>query len=103
MQLRPSKRTLKRLGIGAALIVGLLLVVNAFMSWRVETRFQAKVEAIRAAGDPASIAELKPEPIPAEENAAAHMDKLEPRLNEFSKEYGDFYEDGTRQGVRRAR
>lgn len=91
MRLRPSKRTLTRLGIGAALIVGLLLVANAFMSWRVETRFQAKVEAIRAEGDPASIAELKPEPIPADENAAAHIDKLEPRLNEFSKEYAAFY------------
>ena len=91
MRLRPSKRTLTRLGIGAALIVGLLLVANAFMSWQVETRFQAKIEAIRAAGDPASIAELKPEPIPADENAAAHIDKLEPRLNEFSKEYAAFY------------
>ena len=91
MRLRPSKRTLTRLGIGAALIVGLLLIANAFMSWRVETRFQAKVEAIRAAGDPASIAELKPAPIPADENAAAHIDKLEPRLSEFQKEYIAFY------------
>lgn len=91
MRLGPGKRTFKRLGIGAGLIVGLLLLVNAFMSWRVETRFQAKVEAIRAQGDPASIAELNPEPIPADENAAAHMDKLELRLNEFSKEYATFY------------
>ncbi|MBA3483756.1 MAG: hypothetical protein H0T51_18285, partial [Pirellulales bacterium] len=61
------------------------------MSWRVETRFQAKVEAIRAEGDPASIAELKPKQIPSDENAAAHMDRLERRLDEFSKEYGAFY------------
>lgn len=91
MRIWPSRRTVKRWGIGLAIVLGLLLVANAFMAWRVELRFKAKIAAIHAAGDPASIAELKPEPIPAEENAAAHIDALEPRLDEFSKEYGAFF------------
>lgn len=91
MRIWPTRRTVKRWAIGLAIVFGLLLVANAFMSWRVESRFRAKVAAIHAAGDPASIAELKPEPIPAEENAAAQLDAMEPRLEEFSKAYGTFF------------
>ena len=91
MRIWPSKRTVKRWGIGLGIVFGLLLVANAFMAWRVESRYKAKIVAIHAAGDPASIAELKPEPIPADENAAAHLDALQPRLDEFGKEYGAFF------------
>jgi hypothetical protein len=86
MRVFPSRRTAKRWGIGIGIVLGVLLLVNAFMSWRVNSQFNARVAAIRAAGDPASIADLKPEPIPAEENAAAHLDMLEPRLDQFGKE-----------------
>lgn len=86
MRLFPSRRTAKRWGIGAGIVLGALLLLNAFMSWRINSQFAARIAAIRAAGDPASIADLKPEPIPAEENAAAQLDKLEPRLDQFAKE-----------------
>ncbi|RIK85911.1 MAG: hypothetical protein DCC67_03325 [Planctomycetota bacterium] len=91
VRILPTKRTVKRWGIGLAILLGVLLVVNGILAWRTETRFRRVIAAIRAEGDPASIAELKPAPIPDEHNAAAHIDKLTPRLEEFSREYGRFY------------
>jgi hypothetical protein len=72
-------------------LVGALLVANGFMSWRVDREFESRVAAIRKAGDPASIADLKPQPMPDSENAAVHIDRLTPRLEAFSREYGAFY------------
>ncbi|WP_442481368.1 hypothetical protein [Aeoliella sp. SH292] len=91
MKLIPTKRTLKRWAIGLGIVLGLLLLVNAVMAWRTEARFRELVAAVRAEGDPASIAELAPPPIPVDENAAALIDKLSPRLDEFDKEYAEFY------------
>ncbi len=82
---------MKRIGWVLLALVGLLLVGNAVMSWRVESQFASRVAAIRQAGDPASIAELQPAAIPPEVNAAAKMDALAPRLAAFSKEYAAFY------------
>lgn len=82
---------MKRIGWVLLALVGLLLVGNAVMSWRVESQFASRVEAIRKGGDPASIAELAPPAIPPEVNAAAKMDALAPRLAAFSKEYAAFY------------
>jgi hypothetical protein len=92
MKIFPSRRTVKRWGIGLAILLGVLLMANGIMSWRTEARFQRIVKDIRAAGDPASIADLKPEPIPNEVNAAAAIDKLAPRLEEFSKDYARFFD-----------
>jgi hypothetical protein len=51
---------------------------------------QRRIAAIRAAGDPASIADLAPKPIPDAENAAAILAKLAPRLDEFGKDHWHF-------------
>lgn len=92
MKIFPSRRTVKRWGIALAILLGVLLIVNGIMSWRTEARFRRIIKEIRAAGDPASIADLKPEPIPDEVNAAAQIDKLAPRLKEFEKEYVHFFD-----------
>lgn len=42
-----------------------------------------RVAAIRAAGDPTSIADLKPAAIPAEVNAAVQLDRLTPRMQTY--------------------
>jgi hypothetical protein len=86
MKLLPARRTVKRWGIALGSLLGIVLLVNGFFSWQTHRRFNAKIAAIRAAGYPASIADLKPEPIPDEINAAAHIDALAPRLDEFAKE-----------------
>lgn len=71
-------------------MVAILAAADGFMVWRTESRLSAKIAEIRAAGDPASIADLKPAPIPASQNAAAHIAKIIPRLDVFSSEYGRF-------------
>ena len=91
MQIWPTKRFWKRLAIGALAVVSLALIANGLMAWWVEHRLQTKIAAIRAAGDPASIADLAPEPIPADQNAAAIIERIAPRLDEFA---------GTRQILR---
>lgn len=92
MKLIPTKRTMKRFAIGLGILLGLLLLINAVLAWRTDTRFEQLVAAVRAQGDPASIAELAPQPIPAAQNAAALIDEMNPRLADFGKEYGDFYQ-----------
>lgn len=91
MRIWPTKRGWKRIGIGLALLAAVGLVVNGILAWRAEWRLQSRLAAIRAAGDPASIAELAPAAIPDEENAATILEQIRPRLKEFSKDYGRFY------------
>src|SRR4051794_17355863 len=66
MKYSPTKRMWKRLAIGAVMLFGIALIANGFFGWWVERQLQSRIDAMRAAGDPASIAELKPEPVPSE-------------------------------------
>lgn len=91
MRIWPTKRTVKRLSIVAGILLGVLLLINGIFSWRVNSQFDARIAAIRAAGAPASIADLKPQPIPDEINAAAKLDALRPRLEQFSSDHSNFY------------
>ena len=90
MRIWPSRRTVKRWGIGIAIVVGLLLIANGVMAWRFDRKLAAKIVAIRAAGDPASIADLKPVAIPDDKNAAAQIESLGLELFAFSKEHSDW-------------
>jgi hypothetical protein len=90
MSIWPTTHAWKRLTIGLALLLAVLLIANGFMAWRTESQLQSRIAAIRAAGDPASIADLAPEPIPNGENAAAILAQLAPRIDAFSKEYARF-------------
>lgn len=92
MRIWPTKRRWKQMAIAAVAIVAIALIANAFMIWRTNSRLQARIDAIRAAGDPATIADLAPDPIPADQNAAAHLDKLVPRLDAFDKDLAHFYD-----------
>jgi hypothetical protein len=83
-------RFLKRTAIALGLVVAIALIVNAFMAWRAERRLQAALASIRAAGEPASIAELAPKPIRDDQNAAALLDRIAPRINAFAGEEGRF-------------
>jgi hypothetical protein len=82
----------KRIGLGLLVLFGLALVANGFMAWWTEHRLQNRIAAIRATGDPASIADLAPTPVPENENAAALLARIAPRLTAFSKEYGPFWD-----------
>ena len=92
MRIWPTKRWWKRIAIGAAIVVALALIANGVMAWWTEHRLQARIAAIRAAGDPASIADLAPAPVPDDENAAAILKRLKPQLAAFSKDQARFYD-----------
>jgi hypothetical protein len=92
MKLWPTRRTLKRWGIGIAIVLGLLLTANWVMAWRTAARESAVKAAVRAAGDPASIADLKPNPIPNDQNAAAQIASRAGELKPFEQDYIDFLE-----------
>ncbi len=91
MRLWPTKRGWKRLGLWLAVLLALAFIVNGFFAWRAEWQLRSRLAAIRAAGDPASIAEMAPAPIPDEQNAAAILDQIRPRMAEFGKVYGRFF------------
>ena len=86
MRIWPTKRTWKRIGLGLLILVAIALIANGIMAWRTESQWQGRIAAIRAAGDPASIADLAPKPISASENGAAALAKLGTRLEEFGKD-----------------
>jgi hypothetical protein len=90
MRIWPNKRRWKHIGIGMAVLLAIALIVNGFMAWRTEARWSSMIAAIRASGEPGSIAELAPKPIPVGHNAAALLAKLGPRLDAFSHVYGEF-------------
>lgn len=83
---------MKRIAWGLAIVVGLLLVANAVMSWRTEARLNVMRRTVRAAGDPASIGDLKPAPIPAAQNAAAQIAGLGADLKTFGHDHIVFLE-----------
>jgi hypothetical protein len=93
MRIWPTKRVWKRIGLGIVILLALAFIANGFMAWWTDHRLQQRIAAIRAAGDPASIADLAPKPIPDAENAAAILKKLQPRLDAFSHEYARFFDD----------
>lgn len=92
MRIFPTKRGWKRLGISLAALVALALIANGFMAWRTDARLQNRIDEIRAGGNPATIADLAPEPIPSDQNAAAQIDKLVPRLDAFDRDLAHFYD-----------
>ena len=84
---RPLYRRLLILG-------GLLGVVSVALGcWAIYSRssLSGRIEAIRAAGCPATIPDLAPKPIPAEDDAAAQLAAVAERFDEFAREQGRFY------------
>ena len=81
-----------RLAITAGTVLLLLLMAGGLVAWWVNHQWNVRIAAIRAAGDPASIADLAPEPIPDDQNAAAILQRIEPQLEAFSKEQWAFWE-----------
>ena len=99
---RLRKRLLKWLRPQAALT----FTVAIAMSGRAGAQLESRLAVMRAAGDPASIADLAPAPIPDDKNAAVYLERIGPRLSEFSRDHARFtntplgqaYEEGQDRG-----
>jgi hypothetical protein len=63
----------KRIGIGLGLLVAIIVVVNGWFVWTTGRWLDGQLAAIRAEGDPLSIAELARVPIPPERNAETYL------------------------------
>jgi hypothetical protein len=53
--------------------VAILLIANAVFVWTTDARLERQLADIKAAGDPLTLADLAPKPIPPEKNAAAYF------------------------------
>jgi hypothetical protein len=90
MSALPQSTLGRRLAIAGLFVLALLL---AWIVWAavVANSFFGRVAAIRAAGDPASIADLKPKPIPPEQDAAAHLAEAKSQIDAFARDHGRFF------------
>jgi hypothetical protein len=71
------KKALKWTAVVLGALVAIGLVANAWFVWTTSTRLEAQLAAIRAAGDPLTIADLARPPIPPEKNAATYFRQAE--------------------------
>jgi len=83
---------MKKLLILVTALIAMYIVANGLMALRVESQLNARRAALRAVGQPASIADLASAPVPDQDNAAAHLAALKPQLDAFSREYSAFYD-----------
>jgi len=67
------KKILKWAAIGLGVLVAIVLAINTWFVWTTGKQLDRQLEAIRAAGDPLTLADLAPKPIPPEKNAATYL------------------------------
>lgn len=66
------KKTLMWTGIIVGGLVAIGLVANAAFIWITHTRLEREIAAVREAGDPLTLVELAPKPVPPDKNAATY-------------------------------
>ncbi|MCY2987009.1 MAG: hypothetical protein NTY19_03965 [Planctomycetota bacterium] len=90
-------RRLQRCLKWAAIVVttGLLslLVLNAVLAWNAARRMDQRLAALRAAGKPVTLADLQPQPVPENRDAAALVCTIRPRLQAWEDEFDHAFPD----------
>lgn len=90
MRFLPQRPLFRRLLVGV-MIVGLLLFGLSCWSIGSRSSLNRRIDAIRTEGCPATIADLAPPIIPAEEDAAAELASAANHLAEFDRKLDGFY------------
>ena len=91
-------KVLKWMGIlitAVTAIAVILLTVIAVWVWISSARLQRQLAAVRAAGDPVSLADLAGKPIPPEENAATYLGQAWNDVNVACNELNDVFRSKT--------
>ena len=109
MRFLPQRPLFRRLLVGV-MIVGLLLFGLSCWSIGSKSSLNRRIDAIRAEGYPATIADLAPPIIQAEEDAAAQLAVVADQLKEFDRELarfertpvGESYREGRQRGEKPA-
>ena len=73
-------RPLKIAALGLGLLVGLGLISWAVTNARATARVAERIAALRAAGEPTTLADLRRKPIPPESNAMTYLDQAAPAI-----------------------
>ena len=94
-----SRRGVKRIVIGLLMLFGVLLVVNGVLAWHAQRRLNSKLAEIRAAGDPTSLTEMTPKPVPAENDAAAYLEQIKSDLKGFEAQEVAYEDTAEGKGI----
>ena len=86
-----SHRQLMCMSHGLMLLVCAATVFDGLVC-QAQQQLPPIVAKIKSAGEPASLVELAPKPIPASENAEEALHMVVPQIQDFDKKYKAFYE-----------
>jgi hypothetical protein len=73
-------------GVAFTLVMA-AVIANTIIGRLIDSRWNKLLRSIRDAGDPALVSDLTQRPIPVDDNAAIHLDRLAPRLLAFEKQF----------------
>jgi hypothetical protein len=80
------RKILKWIGIIMGAAIAILLICNACFVWSTGTRLEARLAALRRAGEPVQLSDLAREPIPPEKNADVFLRRAADDLDAIEKE-----------------
>jgi HAMP domain-containing protein len=90
--MKKLRKILKVTLIAVGALVALALIVNAVLVWITGSRLEAKLRALREAGDPVALQDLARPPIPADQNAATYLRRAQDDIKAINKELAPVYE-----------
>jgi hypothetical protein len=90
-------RPLKFVALGLGLVIGLGLIWWAVANARAAARVAEKIAALRAAGEPTSLVDLRREPIPPETNAMTYLDQAQDAARAMVSAVDDVEEKATEE------
>jgi hypothetical protein len=85
------RKILKWIGIITGATIAILLISNAWFVWSTGTRLEARLAALRQAGEPVQLVDLAHEPIPPETNADVFLRRAADDLDAIEKELAASY------------
>lgn len=74
------KKLLKWTAVILGALVAFALIANAYLVWTTGSRLEQQLSALRAAGEPLTLADLKPKPVPPDNNAATYLRQAEAQV-----------------------
>ena len=89
-------RFVKWTALVAVVFVALVIVVTLSIGWWISRQFDQRVADLRAAGQPASISDLAPEPVPPDEDAAVLLRQVAADTRAFVDRAYKIYDLGAR-------
>ncbi|HET6883035.1 MAG TPA: hypothetical protein VFI31_22900 [Pirellulales bacterium] len=99
--MKKLKTTFKWLAIVGGVLLSLALIVFAFLNWRAGVCLEQQLRPLREAGEPITIADLAPPPVPPERNALTYLRRAEKTVLAMNQELSplrdkpeDYYERG---------